>query len=513
MRVARRVRRAGRGNPPGAILAGRPGPTQQLGRGRPVQEDVVLDDPHGQAGPAAGQAGQVGPVGGVPADAGQSDVGLDADQDVGAGGQHRRDPGHAGKVPVHDPQPVGGEHVGLLGQHPVQQRLFGLTLGPGLVPTGRATHHAQGGAGERVGDVQVPNLRVAGLGRPAVPNAARLARGVGHPGHGAVDRAEPQPAAHIDPGQGRVSVLGPDSGQHLPLQLLQRRLADRRPPRRQHRARRHRVRPPPRHLGQLPEQRGEHLAGVGVGHHGHQQHRPDRARHAHLPPRHRLDLPGRADPGGYPLDGLRPTAAVQLLLRDPEPGMITRAALGLHPPIPAQHHGRHHHHLAPGHRTTGRDRLGPRDQQRRPAVPARSRPHGPDQRRHRDGHHHRLGSRLIPTGDLHTGDRGPGRDRVERHAEAPGRRSALDTGSSTGSLHLHPARHAEHTDHSGPLTSPTSLNVTADEQPRTEAETAHLPGIGRRPHRERSFRRCPRTHPHHRQRRHRGGAVRGIQAV
>src|ERR1035441_11092778 len=28
VRVARRVRRAGRGNPPGAILAGRPGPTQ-----------------------------------------------------------------------------------------------------------------------------------------------------------------------------------------------------------------------------------------------------------------------------------------------------------------------------------------------------------------------------------------------------------------------------------------------------------------------------------------------------
>jgi len=30
VRVARRVRRAGRGNPPGAILAGRPGPTQLI---------------------------------------------------------------------------------------------------------------------------------------------------------------------------------------------------------------------------------------------------------------------------------------------------------------------------------------------------------------------------------------------------------------------------------------------------------------------------------------------------
>jgi hypothetical protein len=30
VRAARRVRRAGRGNPPGAILAGRPGPTPTL---------------------------------------------------------------------------------------------------------------------------------------------------------------------------------------------------------------------------------------------------------------------------------------------------------------------------------------------------------------------------------------------------------------------------------------------------------------------------------------------------
>ena len=140
---------------------------KQLGCGLPVHADVVLDDPHGHGGAAAGQAGQVGPVGGERADAGQPDVGLDADQDVAAGGQQRRDPRHAGEVPIHDPQPVGGEHVGLLGQHPVQQRLLGLALVPtGLVPAGRAGHHGQGGPGERVGDVQVTDLRVAGLGLP-----------------------------------------------------------------------------------------------------------------------------------------------------------------------------------------------------------------------------------------------------------------------------------------------------------------------------------------------------------
>ena len=252
MRVARRVRRAGRGNPPGAILAGRPGPTQQLGCGLPVHADVVLDDPHGQAGAAAGQPGQVGPVGGERADPGQPDVGLDADQHVAAGGQQRRDPRHAGEVPIHDPQPVGGEHLRLLGQHPVQQRLLGLALGPGLVPTGRAAHHGQGGPGQRVGDVQVTDLRVAGLGLPGGAERGPVGRGVGHPGHRAVDRPEPQPAAHLHPGQGRVTVLGPDRGQQLPLQLLQRCLADRGPPGGQHRARRHRVRPPPRHLESAP---------------------------------------------------------------------------------------------------------------------------------------------------------------------------------------------------------------------------------------------------------------------
>ena len=68
---------------------------------------------------------------------------------------------------------------------------------------------------------------------------------------------------------------------------------------------------------------------------GHQQHRPDGERDAHLPPRHGLDLlPGRADPGGDPLDRPRPAAAVQLLLRGPEPGMITRPALRLGPARP-----------------------------------------------------------------------------------------------------------------------------------------------------------------------------------
>jgi hypothetical protein len=76
----------------------------------------------------------------------------------------------------------------------VQQLLFGL----GLVPTGRAGHRRQGGAGERVGNVQVADLRVVGLGLPGRTKRGPVGHRVGHPGHGALDRAESQPGAHRD---------------------------------------------------------------------------------------------------------------------------------------------------------------------------------------------------------------------------------------------------------------------------------------------------------------------------
>src|SRR6266540_771303 len=187
---------------------------EQFGGGLVLDAHVVLDHPDGQGGPAAGQAGVVGPsVLGEPADPVQPDITLDADQDVGAGGEHRRDPGHAGEVAVHDPDPVRAERLGLLDQHPVQPLLLGL----GLVPTGRAGHHGQGGAGERVGCVQVPDLRVPGLGRTRGAELGPVGHGVGHPGHRPVDRADPQPAADLDPDRAAVTVFGRDLAQQLPL--------------------------------------------------------------------------------------------------------------------------------------------------------------------------------------------------------------------------------------------------------------------------------------------------------
>src|SRR6266536_4171399 len=152
--------------------------------------------------------------------------------------------------------------------------------------------------------------------------------------------------------------------------------------------------------------------------------------------------------------------------------MITRAALRLDPPVPTYHRRRHHHNLAPRHQLTRPDPLRPRHYQPRPAFAIRTRPNRPPQRRHRHRHH-----RLTRTKGLHTADRGRRHDRVERHAEAPRRRSASDTGSCTGSLHPPHTRHAEVTRTNPP---PPSLNVPTAGSPGSQPETAYLPGIARR---------------------------------
>ena len=117
MRVARRVRRAGRGNPPGAILAGRPGPTQHL-RGVLVAVGAggvhgVLDDPHGDRRPVGlatrVQLGQVAAVG-QHRDRGQLERRRGPPQDVRPGGQHVAGQGVAQEVPV-------GQH-----EHPRAER-------------------------------------------------------------------------------------------------------------------------------------------------------------------------------------------------------------------------------------------------------------------------------------------------------------------------------------------------------------------------------------------------------
>ena len=96
-----------------------------------------------------------------------------------------------------------------------------------------------------------------------------------------------------------------------------------------------------------PNSAAQDLPVAGLRHQRHQQHRPQRRRHRHRPPRGALDLPPRhhlrrhlADRAGLP------GHLIQLLLDDPEPGVISGMPAGLHPPVAADHRRRDRHRLA-----------------------------------------------------------------------------------------------------------------------------------------------------------------------
>ena len=107
---------------------------------------------------------------------------------------------------------------------------------------------------------------------------------------------------------------------------------------RQHRVRRHRGRHVPGHQGQVTEQGGQNLPVAGLRHQRHQQRRPQRRRHRHRPPGSALDLPPRNHPRRDLADhaGL-PGHRIQLLLDDPEPGVVSGMTSCLDPPVAAHH--------------------------------------------------------------------------------------------------------------------------------------------------------------------------------
>jgi hypothetical protein len=78
---------------------------------------------------------------------------------VSAGRQQGLDPGHAGEVAIHGPQPPGGEHRPVVLQRLIQQRLPGLARLPGPARSGRAGDHAEGGPGGGAADPQLADLR------------------------------------------------------------------------------------------------------------------------------------------------------------------------------------------------------------------------------------------------------------------------------------------------------------------------------------------------------------------
>ena len=317
-----------------------------------VDVDVVLDDPHPDLLVLAADVGHVGPVGQEVPGLRDRDVALEPDEHVRDLDQPL-DPGDAGEVAIHHEQPLLGEHPGELGQRPVQQRL----LGGGLVPAGRPGHHREHAAGGGVGDRQVPQLRVGGgvIAGPRRPELRPVRRRVRHPGHRPVDRAQPQ-VTDLDGAVVMVLVLGVRRGQHHVPQPQQRLRAGRVPPGGQHRVRRHGERHVPGQQRQVAEQRGQDLPVAGLRHQRHQQHRPQRRRHRHRPPRRALDLPPRHRLRRHLVDhaGL-PGHLIQLLLDDPEPGMVSGMPAGLHPPVAAHHRRRDRHRLAEHHQVPGAD--------------------------------------------------------------------------------------------------------------------------------------------------------------
>ena len=212
MKVARRVRRAGRGNPPGAILAGRPGPTQQLPTTWPVVDHVLGDpDHHGLGGVhilTGGRGGQESfaapapdarvdqhrPVGAVgqPFQHRQPKVGRDPPQQLRPGGRRLLPGLIAVEVPVGEHQHAGDE--------PGDQ-LPGQGLFPGGDRPERGVHDAVGAA---LAQCDQPHLRErAGcLGGAGAAELLVVLVGGGHVQYQPVDGHHPQPAVPRPPGAG-----------------------------------------------------------------------------------------------------------------------------------------------------------------------------------------------------------------------------------------------------------------------------------------------------------------------
>ena len=127
------------------------------------------------------------------------------------------------------------------------------------------------------------DLRVAGLGRPAVPNAARLAAvsGIRVTVPSIAPSRSPPPTSTRGSAGSRCSAPTAASSSRCSCcsgaSPIAARQVDSTVGDGTACARRHGT------AASSPEQRGEHLAGVGVGHQRHQQHRPDGERRRSSP--------------------------------------------------------------------------------------------------------------------------------------------------------------------------------------------------------------------------------------
>ena len=342
--------------------------------------------------------------------------------------------GAPGKVPVHDPDPGGGEHLRVVRQGLVQQHLLSLALVPAAAGrgTGRPGGHGQGGPGGGMRAAQLAQLRVGRgvIGGAGRPERLAVRRGVRYPGQRPVDRAGVQ----VPDGDSPVimrTMLGVYPGQQPVPQLLQRLRADRLPPGGGDRRVRQPIRALPRHQGQVPEQRGHHLGVVRVRRHQrHQQGEPDRQRAGHRPPRRALDLPLQDHRGGDLVDDARRARQlIQPFLGHPQAGVISRVPGRLHPPVAADHRARDRHRLAERHQVPGGDPARPGRDQRRAAAGPRPPARRPGQVRHPDRDHPRPAQQLtcviLPGIGLRMSRGGGTGGRHGKHVTMAGQRSSL----------------------------------------------------------------------------------------
>ena len=278
----------------------------------------------------------------------------------------------------------------------------GRALGPAGVPTGSVccrggpVRHREQCPARAAGQRERPQARVrAGVISGAYGAEERPVRGrVRHPQQRPVQRPRPQwpplPDRHRA-GAAPLPVLAPGLAQHEVPQFSQGDRAERVPPVPGRPRRRRPPRPRPRHQGQVPGQRGDHVPDAGFRHERHQDDHPDHERPGQQPFPFPLHEPGAQrrpprDPAGDAWPGLR----FQPFLQRPQRRVMHRAALRPDLPVPLDLRFRDRDHLAEHDRAARADLYRAPDDQRGP-VPAAQVPAALQRRRrqlqrHRDHH-------------------------------------------------------------------------------------------------------------------------------
>jgi hypothetical protein len=152
------------------------------------------------------------------------------------------------------------------------------------------------------------------------------------------------------PGQPRSRCSRQDEPEHEVPQLFQGNRAERVPPVPGRPRRRRPPRPRPRHQGQVPGQRGDHVPDPRLRHQRHHHDHPDHEGPGQKPFPPPLHEPGiQRRPPGDPAGGTRPGLRFQPFLQRSQRRVMHRAALRPDLPVPLDLRLRDRDHLAEHH--------------------------------------------------------------------------------------------------------------------------------------------------------------------